>query len=154
MFDKRRRRATRLAGLGIVFVATLLVATASAMAAGAVQVCVPEKENTPIKTPKKGGVCPAKYTLAEFPSVKYEAKGVAGKPTVQFAGENVQVVNGEGKTATTNGEGNLVIGYDEDKENTNRPAHTTSYSGKNRRSRATAASWRASIARSAPPSPP
>jgi hypothetical protein len=26
---------------------------------------------------------------------------------------NVQLVNGEGHTATTNGEGNLVLGYDE-----------------------------------------
>ena len=45
--------------------------------------------------------------------VKVEEKGVNEKPTIQFSGANVQVVNGEGKTATTNGEGNLVIGYDE-----------------------------------------
>src|SRR5262249_41187818 len=38
--------------------------------------------------------------------------GVGGKPTIQFSGVNVQVVNGAGKTATANGEGNLVIGYD------------------------------------------
>jgi hypothetical protein len=38
--------------------------------------------------------------------------GIGGKPTIQFSGVNVQVVNGEGKTETTNGEGNLVIGYD------------------------------------------
>ena len=48
-----------------------------------------------------------------LPHVKYEEKGVGGKPTVQFSGVNVQVINGEGKTATTNGESNLVIGYDE-----------------------------------------
>ncbi len=43
-----------------------------------------------------------------------ESSGIDGKPTVRFSGANVQIVNGEGKTATTNGEGNLVIGYDED----------------------------------------
>lgn len=45
--------------------------------------------------------------------VEVKEKGVDEKPTIQFSGVNVQVVNGEGKTATTNGEGNLVIGYDE-----------------------------------------
>jgi hypothetical protein len=45
--------------------------------------------------------------------VKVQPSGVAGKPTVQVSGANVQIVNGEGKTATTNGAGNLVIGYDE-----------------------------------------
>jgi hypothetical protein len=45
--------------------------------------------------------------------VQVQASGVGGKPTVQFSGANVQVVNGEGKTNTTNGAGNLVIGYDE-----------------------------------------
>jgi hypothetical protein len=48
--------------------------------------------------------------------VKVQPSGVSGKPTVQVAGANVQIVNGEGKTATTNGAGNLVIGYDENKE--------------------------------------
>jgi hypothetical protein len=48
-----------------------------------------------------------------LPYVSFLAAGVGGKPTVQFSGVNVQIVNGEGKTATINGEGNLVIGYDE-----------------------------------------
>jgi hypothetical protein len=39
---------------------------------------------------------------------------VGGKPTVQFSGANVQVVNGTGTTESANGEGNLVVGYDED----------------------------------------
>jgi hypothetical protein len=43
----------------------------------------------------------------------YVSSGVGGKPTVQLSGVNVQIVNGEGKTAMINGEGNLVIGYDE-----------------------------------------
>jgi hypothetical protein len=46
--------------------------------------------------------------------VKVQASGVAGKPTVQVSGANVQIVSGAGKTeAAVNGEGNLVIGYDE-----------------------------------------
>jgi hypothetical protein len=44
---------------------------------------------------------------------KVEESGVGGKPTVQFSGTNVQVVNGLGQTNVFNGEGNLVIGYDE-----------------------------------------
>jgi hypothetical protein len=40
------------------------------------------------------------------------AEGIDGKSTVQFSGCNVQIVNGEGSTETTNGTGNLMIGYD------------------------------------------
>lgn len=36
-----------------------------------------------------------------------------GIPNVTFSGINVQVVNGEGSTGTTNGTGNLIVGYDE-----------------------------------------
>jgi hypothetical protein len=50
---------------------------------------------------------------AILPFVKFVSSGVAGKPTVQFSGVNVQVVNGSGKTETTNGAGNVIIGYDE-----------------------------------------
>jgi len=45
--------------------------------------------------------------------VKVTPSGVGGKPTVQVSGANVQIVNGEGNTASTNGAGNLVLGYDE-----------------------------------------
>jgi hypothetical protein len=41
------------------------------------------------------------------------ASGVGGKPTVQFASVNVQILNGAGSTASVNGTGNLVLGYDE-----------------------------------------
>src|SRR5205085_9561487 len=44
----------------------------------------------------------------------FVAAGVGGKPTVQFAAVNVQIVSGSGATdGAVNGEGNLVIGYDE-----------------------------------------
>jgi hypothetical protein len=49
-----------------------------------------------------------------LPFIKFVEKGVAGKPTIQFSGVNVQIVSGAGKTnAAVNGEGNLAIGYDE-----------------------------------------
>jgi len=38
---------------------------------------------------------------------------VNGYPTVRFSGVNVQVVNGQGTTATANGTGNLIVGYNE-----------------------------------------
>ena len=59
-----------------------------------------------------------------LPYVKYVASGVGGKPTIQFSGANVQIVNGEGTTQTTNGAGNLILGYD---ENPNQEAQTGSH---------------------------
>ena len=43
----------------------------------------------------------------------YVSPGVGGKPTVRFAAVNVQILNGLGSTASVNGTGNLVVGYDE-----------------------------------------
>jgi trimeric autotransporter adhesin len=94
------------------------------------KICVPEKPSKPVLSASAKNECPTKsatkYETETLPSsaelevldkilphVKYEQKGVAGKPTVQFSGVNVQVVDGEGKTASINGEGNLIIGYDE-----------------------------------------
>ena len=45
--------------------------------------------------------------------IQFLDSGVAGKPTVRFSGVNVQIVNGQGTTSSANGEGNVVIGYDE-----------------------------------------
>lgn len=47
-----------------------------------------------------------------LPDLKFVASGVDGKPTIQFSGVNVQVLNGAGQTNSENGEGNLIIGYD------------------------------------------
>jgi hypothetical protein len=55
----------------------------------------------------------AEQLKALLPYIKLIPSGIAGKPTIQFSAVNVQIVNGEGKTATVNGEGNLVVGYDE-----------------------------------------
>jgi hypothetical protein len=48
-----------------------------------------------------------------LPYITLVPSGIAGKPTIQFSKVNVQILNGEGKTATMNGEGNLIVGYDE-----------------------------------------
>jgi hypothetical protein len=37
----------------------------------------------------------------------------SGRPTVEIRGANLRVVNGTGSTATTNGLGNLIVGYNE-----------------------------------------
>jgi hypothetical protein len=51
---------------------------------------------------------------ALLPHIGFVSSGVAGKPTIEFSGVNVQIVSGVGKTnGPVNGEGNLVIGYDE-----------------------------------------
>ncbi|HYB24452.1 MAG TPA: hypothetical protein VED41_11685, partial [Solirubrobacteraceae bacterium] len=119
--EKLSARAAR-----VVVVASMLLAVTAAPAFGTeLQVCVPEKEGGQLKTPKKGA-CSSGFTMTELPSeeeaallhkvlpyIKYEEKGVGGKPTVEFSGVNVQIVNGSGKTETTNGAGNLIVGYDE-----------------------------------------
>ena len=48
-----------------------------------------------------------------LPYVRYVAVGIGGKPTIQFSGANIQVLNGTNSTENPNGAGNIVIGYDE-----------------------------------------
>jgi hypothetical protein len=48
-----------------------------------------------------------------LPYIKFVTSGVAGSPTIIFSGVNVEVNSGNGETATVNGKGNLVVGYDE-----------------------------------------
>jgi hypothetical protein len=43
----------------------------------------------------------------------FVSSGVGGKPTAVFTSVNVQIVDGEGQTMSTNGEGNVVLGYAE-----------------------------------------
>jgi len=127
----------RLRLSAIVLLAAFLTIGSTALASTGTKVCVPSGEDKALVTPKKGG-CKAHYALKEFgaegegstgeagltaeetallkkvlPHVTYIASGVGGKPTIQISAANVQIVNGEGKTASINGEGNLVIGYDE-----------------------------------------
>jgi trimeric autotransporter adhesin len=109
-----------------------LLTASGAFAASSISLCVGEKAGQGVKSGGTTGICPkptekVKYTkvalpseeseqqklLAILPYIKYVASGVGGKPTIQFSGVNLQVVNGEGRTTSANGAGNLVIGYDE-----------------------------------------
>ena len=51
--------------------------------------------------------------ISLLPHMSFSASGVGGKPTISFSGVNVQIINGAGSTASVNGTGNLVLGYDE-----------------------------------------
>jgi hypothetical protein len=120
----------RLGVLGALSFILVTVAASSAWAQ-ATTVCLPQAASKPILSVSSKGECPTKgkvaYKAIAVPEpaeleafskisahINYVESGIGGKPTVQFTGVNVQVVNGEGKTATENGEGNLVIGYDEE----------------------------------------
>jgi hypothetical protein len=111
----------RVVALSIVLAPAFGVMTGSASAS---TLCVKESANGAVKGPTTvhGNTCKSGYETVELPSseemevlkhTKYVASGIGGKPTIVFSGLNVQVVNGAGSTRTTNGEGNLVIGYDE-----------------------------------------
>ena len=53
-------------------------------------------------------------TLDEvLPYLKFVKEGVDKKPTIQFSGVNLQVINGSKSESVSNGTGNLIIGYDE-----------------------------------------
>jgi hypothetical protein len=41
------------------------------------------------------------------------SSGVGGKPTVEFAKVNVQIIDGGGVTSSDNDTGNLVLGYND-----------------------------------------
>jgi hypothetical protein len=120
--------------VGVLVSVALMSASASA---ASTTLCVPTGENAPVKTPLKNGTCAStkteKYTLSELqnklpltdaevktlqgilPCIASVQKGIDEKPTVQFHGCNVQIVNGEGYTESANGVGNLMIGYDENR---------------------------------------
>jgi hypothetical protein len=108
-------------------ISLLLLAMASTALAAGTKVCVPAAPEAVIVTPPAGGACNAGFTrtilLPEaeqeklekiLPYVKFVAKGVDEKPTIQFSGANIQIISGAGtEVAAVNGEGNVVIGYDE-----------------------------------------
>jgi hypothetical protein len=121
--------------VSVALVAALLTMIGSA-SAETTKICVPEKPSKPVLSPSASNECPTKSTTkykqetlpspAELealgqilPHVKYVESGVGSKPTIQFSGVNVQIVNGEGKTKSANGEGNLELGYDEDAQELN-----------------------------------
>lgn len=112
----------------IFLAAMLLVAAASGAWGAATVLCVKNASSGAVKGPTVpgGSECKAGYNKVTLPGaaelevldkvmpyVKYQQSGIGGKPTIQVSGANVQIVNGEGSTKTTNGAGNLIIGYDE-----------------------------------------
>jgi hypothetical protein len=117
---RMRRVVLLMAVVGLVFLGVV----GSALGA-TVSVCVPSGEGAAITTPT-GGSCgsgtsvllPAepeeqKKLISILPHINYEASGIDEKPTVQFSGVNLQVINGSKFETTINGTGNLIIGYDE-----------------------------------------
>ena len=131
-------RRTGLAS--VVLAVAFLTLVSGAGAEAPTKICVPEAASKPILSASAKNECPAKGTTkykaelqpgpAELETldrvllhVNYVEGGIGGKPTIQFFGVNVQVVNGEGKTESVNGEGNLVIGYDENAGRTQTGSH-------------------------------
>jgi hypothetical protein len=94
----------------------------SALGASSVTLCVPSGEGATITTPTSGSCgsgtsvqlpsekAEQEKLLSILPHINYEASGVGGKPTVQFTGVNLQVINGSGSESTLNGTGNLNWG--------------------------------------------
>jgi hypothetical protein len=124
----------RIGLAGVALAVLFLTMVPGAWAEATATICVPERASSQVLSTNAKGECPAKLiskTTVKYkaealpgtaelekldtilPHVNYVESGVGGKPTIQFSGVNVQVVNGEGKTESVNGEGNLVIGYDE-----------------------------------------
>jgi hypothetical protein len=105
-----------------------LAVSASAATASAVYLCVSKTAGGAVKSGgSSAGSCESGYNqvalpeeeseqkklLEILPYLKYEEKGIDSKPTIKFSGANVQIVSGAGEESKLNGEGNLVIGYDE-----------------------------------------
>ena len=62
------------------------------------------------------GATPACSSGTAVLAPTYVSAGVGGKPTVMFSTVNVQVLSGAGSTsAAVNGEGNLIVGYAENR---------------------------------------
>jgi hypothetical protein len=111
----------------MVVMLSALAMYATAASATVVHICVPEKAGTAITSNGTAEACKEKETGIQLPAsateqktlisilpyITFKSAGVDSKPTILFSKANIQVVNGEGKTATDNGEGNIVIGYNE-----------------------------------------
>src|ERR1700677_1291031 len=117
-----KRVVLLLAAVGVVF----LGVAGSALAASSVFLCVPTTTGGAVTSGGSTGTCSSGTSVALpsekaeqeklisiLPDLKYVASGVDKKPTIQFSGINLQVINGTGSETTINGTGNLIIGYDE-----------------------------------------
>ena len=120
----------RLAFGCVALLAALLTTAGSAWAESTTTICIPTVagkaivsgsagtcKNTktvtysPLDLPGPGGL----ETLNKIlPHMSFLESGVGGKPTIALTGVNLQLLSGSGATnGAVNGEGNLVIGYDE-----------------------------------------
>lgn len=118
--------------LGLVF---SLAGVESARAESATTLCVPATAGKPVLSGGSEGACksgknqtyqavtlpgPSEFEALEalLPYVHFVEAGIGGKPTIQFAGVNIQIVSGSGATSSAvNGVGNLIIGYSENTGN-------------------------------------
>ena len=83
--------------------------------------CIPTTAGQAVVSGGTGATpaCGAGSTAVLAPT--FVSSGVGGKPTVQFASVNVQIISGSGSTdGTVNGTGNLVVGYEENANNFSR----------------------------------
>ncbi len=119
--------SVRTSVVSVLVTVFMVTAVAAASAETPTWICVPEAAGKGVKSGGAEGTCGSAQTAVELPPpgemttlndilphIQYIGSGVGGKPTIRFSGVNVQIVNGEGSTASTNGDGNLVIGYDEE----------------------------------------
>ena len=120
----------------ICLLAFAVLPAAAAAAETPTTICIPTKAGKALVSGENGTCKENGYNAVDLPGsgglevlnkvlphMSYIEKGVGGKPTVRFSAVNVQLVDGEGKTicppgvelgsVVCNGEGNLVIGYDE-----------------------------------------
>jgi hypothetical protein len=117
-----RRVMLLISAVGVVFGAV----AGSAAAASSVYLCVPSTAGASVTSGGSTGTCstgtpvalPSEKVEQEklisiLPDIKYEASGIDSKPTIQFSGVNLQVIDGAGSETTVNGAGNLILGYDE-----------------------------------------
>ncbi len=107
-------------------------ALSSASAQAAERICVPTAASRPTLTPDAAGNCLAGYrtatviTNSEYSSLNQRlaalerllagasrTTNVGGQDTLTLSGMNLQVTNGAGATSTSNGKGNVVVGYNE-----------------------------------------
>src|SRR5438309_249642 len=115
----------RFSGIALA-VTVFVIGAGTAWAETSTTICVPEQAGVAVVSGTSEGTCTEpKYTAVRLPEsgglaalsnilphMKYMEAGVGGKPSIQLSGVNLQIVNGTGENFSTNGEGNLVIGYD------------------------------------------
>jgi hypothetical protein len=100
-------------GAAAAAVAFVLIAQAAHAALTPGWECIPTTAQQPVVSGGTGATpsCMSGTTPVLAPT--FVSSGVGGKPTVQFANVNVQIVSGSGSTTLGNGTGNLILGYDE-----------------------------------------